>query len=247
MYGFLRQPKWLAAHVLVLVLLTTFVGAGAWQYSRHQERQDRNADVRARSDQAPLVAQDLAALDADQHEFREFTSDGTWRTADLVRIRNRSQNGSSGCHVALPLDVPGATDALVVVGWLPEIACGDEATPDAVTVPPSSEIRGRLRATQTRGALGPRDAADGRLTSLARADVERIDQQVEGALASMYVELIEASPAIDGPVVLDAPPTDSGPHFAYAVQWALFTLVGLIGYPLVLRRQAQRGHLEALD
>ena len=38
--------------------------------------------------------------------------DGTWRPADLVTIRNRSQDGASGCHVAAPLAAGTAKDGL---------------------------------------------------------------------------------------------------------------------------------------
>ena len=30
---------------------------------------------------------------------------------------------------------------------------------------------------------------------------------------------------------------DEGPHFSYAVQWFLFATVGVVGYPILLRRE----------
>ena len=45
MYGFARQPKWIAAHLLTLLLLTTFIWAGFWQFGRHQERGQRNEET----------------------------------------------------------------------------------------------------------------------------------------------------------------------------------------------------------
>ena len=245
MYGFMRQPKWMAAHVLVAVLLTSFLAAAMWQYSRHRDRSERNDTVEARVDLEPLVAGDLAQLDPATHEYRTAIARGAWRTAELVTIRNRSQDGASGCHVALPLETETGFGVLAIAGWLPETLCGDELLPN-VSIPQSSTVTGRLRTTQTRGRFGPRDPGDGVLASLARTDVARVDQQVEIALADMYLEVVEATPPIDGPVVLDRPATDAGPHFAYAVQWLLFFVVGAVGYPLVIRRQALRGELEDL-
>jgi hypothetical protein len=34
------------------------------------------------------------------------------------------------------------------------------------------------------------------------------------------------------------PPLSKGPHLSYAVQWFIFTVIALVGYPLILRRQA---------
>lgn len=245
MYGFLRQPRWIAAHILVVLLLTTFAGAGAWQYTRHTARQDENTLIDARRDLTPLTGADLGKIRPDDDEFRTVEIRGAWSAADAVLVRNRSQAGASGCHLAAPLDTGAELSLLVVLGWLPDGDCVAGDIP--VEFPDGSvSILGRLRATQTRGSLGPRDAADGRLTTLARTDVSRIDQQVALDLAPMYAELIEATPSMSGLLVLEAPVTDSGPHFAYAVQWFLFFGVGAIGYPLVLRHQARRGDLDVV-
>ena len=246
MYAFARQPKWIVAHLLVLVLLACFLVAASWQWSRHQARSDQNDAVRARTDLAPLGLDDLVQLDPPAQEFRLIELDGTWRPADLVTIRNRSQDGASGCHVAAPLSAGAGIGVLVTVGWLPEQECQPPRLEANLDWPEASAVTGRLRRTQTRGALGPRDPAEGILDSLARTDVARVDQQVDLTLAPMYIELIAAEPPVDGPVVLDAPSTDAGPHLAYTGQWLLFALVAAIGYPLVLLRQARRGDLEDL-
>ena len=247
MYGFLRRPRWLVAHVLVAVLLTTFVGAGLWQWSRHNSRQDQNADILARRALPPIGAADLAQLDPDRDEFRLVELNGRLIADDVVRIRNRSQNGVGGCHVVAPIDLGDGTGAAVTIGWLSEFGCADDAIGDAVTLPSGDVfLEGRLRATQTRGSIGPRDPASGRLATLARMDVERYDAQVPLELASMYIELIALAPEFAGPTVLDEPETDAGPHLGYAVQWFLFFGVGVVGYPLVLRHQARRGYLDDL-
>tara|TARA_B100001029_G_scaffold160953_1_gene149343 strand:- start:618 stop:851 length:234 start_codon:yes stop_codon:yes gene_type:complete len=74
-----------------------------------------------------------------------------------------------------------------------------------------------------------------------------VDQQVALSLAPVYVELITSSPPIAEAVAVDPPPSDLGPHLAYAVQWFLFFAVGAVGFPLVLRHQARKGDLEDLS
>ena len=80
---------------------------------------------------------------------------------------------------------------------------------------------------------------------LARTDVARVDQQVALSLAPVYVELITSNPSVAEAVAVDPPPTDLGPHLAYAAVVPIFA-VGAVGYPLVLRRQARKGNLEDL-
>ncbi len=241
----------MVAHALVVVLLVTFVAAGLWQLSRHAQRVDRNDAVASRAALPPLGIDDLVSLDADFDEFRSIELTGSWASDHAVLIRNRSYNGAAGCHVVAPFDAGGDVDMLVALGWIPDADCLGGEVPQALSVQLAAAtdvaITGRLRETQTRGRFGPRDAAEGRLSTFARTDVERIDSQVPLELATMYAELVSASPAPEGPLLLDAPPSDNGPHLEYAVQWFLFFGVGAIGYPIALRHHARRGHLDDVD
>lgn len=242
MYSFVRQPKWIAAHMLVLLLLVTFLLAGTWQFGRHQKRLDRNDVVLDRADTVMLEAADLFESQ-DIFEFRLVQLNGSWSASDSVLIRNRSHQDIAGCHLAVPLKVSSNEGVLVVAGWLSAPLCDInelEAPTDDVS------LVGRVRLSQTRGAIGARDRADGIIKTLARTDVARVDQQVALSLAPVYVELITSNPSVAEAVAVDPPPTDLGPHLAYAVQWFLFFAVGAVGYPLVLRRQARKGNLEDL-
>lgn len=242
MYSFVRQPKWMAAHVLVLLLLVTFLLAGTWQFGRHQKRIDRNEVVLDRADAVLIEIGDLFEPQ-DIFEFRLVQLNGSWSTSDSVLIRNRSHQDMAGCHLAIPLAVSSNEGVLVVAGWLNEPLCDI----DRLEVPTGDvSLVGRVRLTQTRGAIGARDRADGVIRTLARTDVARVDQQVALSLAPVYVELITSNPSVAEAVAVDPPPTDLGPHLAYAVQWFLFFAVGAVGYPLVLRRQARKGDLEDL-
>jgi cytochrome oxidase assembly protein ShyY1 len=243
MYGFVRQPKWVAAHLLTLLLLTTFIWAGFWQFGRHQDRGQRNEAVLNRATAPMLSAQDLFGPSEDI-EFREAQLEGTWSTDDAVLIRNRSHQQAAGCHLAAPLATSELEGVLVVIGWIHEAEC--QAKIQAAPAGPVS-LTGRIRLSQTRGAIGASDRSTGVLRTLARTDVARVDQQVNLVLAPVYVELIQSTPPIERAIPVDRPPTDVGPHLGYSVQWFLFFGVGAVGYPLVLRRQARRGEAETLE
>ena len=118
-----------------------------------------------------------------------------------VQIRHRSLNGSPGCHLATPVAATSNDNAepfgvLLVEGWLPQRACTGwlqgEVAVIASRIGAASQITGRVRVSQERGRLGPTDPAQGRLESLARTDVERIDQQTTLDLVPVYLELVSA-------------------------------------------------------
>ena len=74
----------------------------------------------------------------------------------------------------------------------------------------------------------------------SRPDIGLFAAEVDTAVVTeVFVQL--ASPDHEGLSELDPPDRGEGPHFSYAMQWFIFTTIGLIGYPLVLRRVAGGG------
>ena len=94
-------------------------------------------------------------------------------------------------------------------------------------------------------------------------DVGRLDQQVEADLGPVFAQLIvdpgeiapQAAPNVAGeeapvrsalepvPAIEDDPP----PHLSYAAQWFIFTIIALVGYPLILRRSIRQHELDSFD
>lgn len=266
MYSFARNPIWLAGHALAGGLLVIFVIAGFWQLSRHNEVSNRNAAVVERTEMRPLDAdrffEAVAAVEMiDRLEYRTVTlpvERFDWE--DSVLIRNRSFDGVAGCHLALPaavisVDSVRPRGVLVVAGWLHQAVCEEEPDDLRRALRPeldtARQIEGRIRRSQQRGLLGPADPAQGRLDSLARADVERIDQQTTFDLVPVYVELAHAeTPDATSDTamlrILAPPEFDAGPHLGYALQWFSFAAVAIVGYTLVLRHQARKGESEQI-
>lgn len=278
MYRFARTPLWLAGHLLAGGLMMIFLIAGFWQLSRHGEQRDRNAVAAERQELRPLDADRFfeAVSDAEtigQLEYRSVTFPAIrFDWGDRVLIRNRTLNGIAGCHLALPAenvsvsgDVTVGTGVLVVAGWLNAGVCDPAAARRAAFergLAETGQIAGRVRLSQQRGLLGPTDPSDGRLESLARTDVQRINQQTSLELAPVYVELITAARVDGAPiklgdnasgtglsallVPLPSPELDAGPHLGYALQWFGFAAVAIVGYTLVLRHQARKGESEQI-
>lgn len=252
-YSFALRPKWIVSHLFVAALVVAMITACSWQLTRLQEKKDRNAKVTARTGE-PMVAVetiiDPGSYDrADAVEFRRVTVTGTYLAEQEVLVRSRSLDGAPGSWVLTPLEVSDGVAVTVLRGWISN--SGQlQSVPERYAAPSGEvSVTGLVRRTETRGRFGPRDPESGVLDNLARADIARLDQQVPQDLLPVYVQLEKQRPptTASAPTAVAIPALDEGPHLSYAVQWAIFTTVALVGYPLILRRRAREIDKEATD
>lgn len=252
MYRFALRPLWLLSHLLVIAGIIGMLFAGSWQLQRLDERRELNATVEARVVQAldpfTTAVDDVAFGAGDEIEYRSVRIEGVYRPADEVLVANRSLQGSPGFWVLTPLETTDGHVVAVNRGWVP-FGIGDDGL-DAVAAPPSGPVavEGIVRTSQTAAGLQVADDDVGTLDVLNRPDLGRLQQQLDYVILPMYVDLQVQIPAqADGiPVPLEPPDLGEGPHLGYAVQWFIFAVIGIIGYPLVLRHVARRKQREAL-
>ena len=81
------------------------------------------------------------------------------------------------------------------------------------------------------------------ITRLERTAETAVGRLIEGGrlVFPVVIQATSTEPP-DAPDVLTpvpVPDLGDGPHLSYAVQWFLFAAVAVIGYPLLLRRQAR--------
>lgn len=249
-YRFALRPKWIVSHVIVLALVAAMIGACFWQLSRLQEKKDRNVKVSARSEQPLVAVQTLARpgefASVGDLEFRDVTATGRYLVDQEVLVRSRSRDGAPGSWILTPLELADGTAVTVNRGWIAN--SGQlESVPARFRAPDGEvTVTGLVRQTETRGSFGPTDPVSGTLTNLARADVARLDTQVPESLLPLYIQLISQDPTLaDGaPSPVPKPIPDEGPHLGYAVQWAIFSTIAAVGYPLILRRRAREVEAE---
>jgi surfeit locus 1 family protein len=245
-YRFLTRPSWILFHVVVVLLVILMVNLSFWQLRRLHERRSFNSEVRARTSAAaqpfdsvvpPGTSIDAARLD----EWMTVNLSGTFDPSAQILIRNRTLDGAPGFYILTPLRRPDGTAVLVVRGWIP-LTSSNSSTPD---VPPPAAgpvtIDGRVRPTQNPGALASRDPADGILTTMARVDIPRVQQQTSYPLAPAYVEMSASTAAPSGalPVLVPLPVLDDGPHLGYAVQWIIFSICAIVGWFVLVRKSAR--------
>lgn len=244
MYRFALRPKWIISHLLVAVLVIAMVWACLWQLSRRSDRQAQNERIISRTATAEQPVQDVLSADlgldeTDDFEYRRVTATGEWLLDDEVLVRNRPLDGAPGSWALTPLRLDADTAILVNRGWIPRRFGPDDDRTEIAPPGGAVTITGVLRPTELRRGLNVADPAEGVLSSVARPDIERLAQQIDVELLPMFVQLESHVPAVDLPAPVPLPELNDGPHLSYATQWGIFSLIAIVGYPLILRRVAR--------
>jgi len=239
-YGFLRSRRWVVGHVVVLVIVAGCVVAGFWQIARLHQRRASNSRIEAQLAQpaVPLETLLTTGADPDTLAYRRVTATGTYDTAHEAVLIGRTLRDETGNNLLTPLRLPSGNALVVNRGWVPYAAA---APRDPSARPPAGTV-------QVTGVLMPAEKdttepAGAEPTSvIATVDLGALQVGVPERLLPVYLWLQSQSPPQAGgsPASVPLPPLSEGPHFSYAVQWFTFALIGIIGYPLLIRREASR-------
>ncbi len=261
-YRFALRPRWILSHIFVLVMVLGMLRAGLWQKDRLEQRREINARVEQLQEQTPQDAQGLAEpgdLDAGRDlEYRPVSATGTYLADQSVLVDGADHKGSAGAWVLTPLQLDDGDVVIVKRGTIPNPG-QLEAVPDSVVTPTGEvTVEGLARPTETRPDVNlgftklhfeRADPADGTLENMARTDLARLDQQIEGDVLPFYLNLRTQDPAVAAGEPLPPLPPDpsEGSHLSYMVQWFLFSAMTVVVYLLILRRRAREIEREALE
>lgn len=235
----LLTRRWLAALAVAVLFATACVFLGRWQWGRHEYKSARAHQVQTYySAPAVPLTQVLpdpgSPLPADQ-QWRRVTMTGTYSPNDQLWVRNRPQNVVYGYEVLVPLRLADGSTILVDRGWVRNAERADilPSVPPAPSAP--VQVTGWLRPGEASVNTGlPR----GQLGSI---DVQQAAQELGTPVRPAYVVLEAeddgsgAAPARPAPLL--APDTDTGPHFAYALQWWLAAPLGFVLVAVYARRE----------
>ena len=250
----LLRPRWIAFHVLVLVLVVAMVNLGLWQLRRLDEKRAFNSTVSERILQEAVPLETLVPTGVDYRdkdasevaslaEWRLVTVSGEYLVDESFRVVNRSQYGRAGDNIVVPLDLGDGRTVLINRGFVPM----------ATTVPPVPAQRvtvvGRVHPSQERSRFGASDPDEGVLTEVQRIDIERLASQTTGNLLPVYVDLVSSSPAeLDGlPEPVIQPDLGEGNHLSYAIQWFIFSIAALCGWFVAIRSSLRRARRRSTD
>jgi cytochrome oxidase assembly protein ShyY1 len=224
--------RWALLIIFVALLGVAFVSLGNWQLDRLAQRKERNTTT-ITNEQKPVQPYEQVfthpITDADQ--WQRVEARGTFDADHQFVVRYRSNGGADGYEVLTPLRTAGGA-VLVDRGFIP-LERGTRI-PSVAPAPPAGEVTvvGHVRRNERgrRAATAPA----GNQVRLINSDAIAVTLPYE--IESGYIGLLTVQPEQQGgfqPIQL--PDLSEGPHFWYAVQWFLFTAIGLAGIVVFIR------------
>lgn len=235
MYGFALKGKWLVATIAVALIAFTFVNLGLWQLRRLDWRRENNIRILTRRELPPTSLQEHIGEPASEIEYRRVTAKGVYDTQDeLILFGRPNPDGLQGSHVLTPLVTPDGSTIIVDRGWVP---LSMAEPPIADSLPPEGKVNvsGILLPPESEGGTDP--PAGGKIKGV---DLDQISAALGRSVMPVFLMLNLQDPPQPGeyPVPAEIPELTEGSHFSYALQWFLFTVIGLVGYGALVRREA---------
>jgi cytochrome oxidase assembly protein ShyY1 len=242
-YRFAFRGRWLVGHVVVLAMAALFVRLGLWQLDRLDQVRASNALIETRRS-LPVVDLDRLVQADDPRGGpavqRRVVVSGRYDTSARIVSDFRSVDGQTGVDVLTPLVTEGGAAVIVDRGWVP--AATPEAGIPSAVAPPGGPVEIRGFALEGAPSGSARAATREGVLQLTRIDLGVLQRELARYdLYPVYVRLQTQQPGQSSGLPRPVPPPalDEGPHLSYAVQWFVFAIIGLIGWPILLRRVAR--------
>ena len=235
----LLRPSWIISHIFVVALLVSTVNLGFWQLRRFDERKANNAQIKETTGREAVAVNNLSIDKLDKTQsYTPATARGTFDEDRQVYLINRSRDGVPGVEVinSFTLETDPVSYVVVNRGYLPRKVFNEG---ESEIWKPSSkvlEIEGFIMIPFLDGKLQGDE--------INRIDIDLLSDEWGVSLLPIYLQQNQQT-SNDWPVQMKPPELTEGSHLSYAVQWFIFTLIGLVGYPLVLRRVAADDRLVA--
>lgn len=241
---FLLRPGWLALTLVVFVFATLcFTLLAPWQFSRDDQRDARNAALKASFDAPPRPLSQVLPPGTEPSQgtkWRRVTVTGTYLPKGEMIARLRSVEGEPAFEVVTPFRTANGTVVLIDRGYLRPTS---QSQVPPYPAPPEGQVTltGRIRANEAtpknRGTFVP-PGSNGRPHTYA------INSDVVASVTGLdvragYLQLVPKQPG--GLGTLPVPRLTSGPFFSYALQWLAFGTMAILGWLYFTIRELKPG------
>lgn len=245
----LRSPRWVAAHVGIVVLVVVFLLLGRWQWHAGHKV-------------APLTERQLASWRTPEPAGSLITADGvdstkigqavtvqgTYDSTRQLLVPGRTLDGHPGYYLIAPL-VTGPGRAIAVNrGWLPAAGTAEPAMPAA----PTGRVTVTGWAAESESATGSvnQNGIVQTIAPVAASGPHEVSVISAAQLVNLwpyhlpdgYLSATDAASLSGGLKALPAPLPPHGTswdllNIGYAFQWSLFAVVTVGWYLLHWRRE----------
>lgn len=246
----LRAPRWIGAHVGIVVLAIVFLLLGRWQWDVGHKvlplTQPQLTAWRTPEPAATVLTPD--GMDG-SNVGQAVKATGMYDASRQLLVPGRSLNGRTGYDVITPL-VTGPGQAIAVNrGWLPAAGSAQPAIP----APPPGQVTVTGWAAESESATGAvnqngivqTEAPDATTIGAHEVSVISAAQLVNlwpYHLPDGYVSATDAASTSGGLTAIAAPLPPHGTswdllNIGYAFQWCFFAVVTVSWYVLYWRRE----------
>ena len=231
------RSRWVGVAVLLLVS-GVCARLGVWQVSRlHQRRAVNAAILRARTE-PPISLDAPGARDSASLAYRRVTATGRYDRGRELVLRGQAYMGTPGVYVVTPLRLQESDTALLVLRGFVPAADAVRADLRALDEPGELSVTGLAEPIGSGG--GQPLVVEGSST-WARLDLPALRGTLPYPILPVALLQTPDSALPRYPRRLDAPEVDDGPHLSYAVQWFLFSVMGIAFGLVVVARGGGAG------
>ncbi len=203
-----------------------------WQIDRRSQRKARNAMLAARLD-APPAAIDEVPVDTSLGHYRRVRVGGVYVSDREVALALRSRDGSPGVYVLTPLRLSDGRTVLANRGW---VYAADGMSADLARWREADTVAAEGFLETFVPARGP-VTMEGRPLLVRHLVRDSVAPRVgTDSTVFPYVVVITNPVLANAPARLEPPSLSEGSHLSYAIQWAAFGVIALVGTVLALRR-----------
>ena len=256
----LRRPRWIAAHLGILVLMLAFALLGRWQWDvGHKVAPLTAADMQTWRTPEPVASVITAANGLNGTQVGQAVeAGGTYDSARQLLVPGRVLNGHTGYYVLAPLVTGSGEAVLVNRGFLPATGGAVPAIPAAPT--------GRITVTgwaaepeSTTGEVNANGIGQAQTTGTVTTSDEiqyispaELVNQWPYHLSEGYVTATDSASLSGGLTLIPAPLPPHGTtwdalNICYAFQWWLFIAILGSWYVVHLKRELRGVPVGELD
>ncbi len=242
------SKRWLFTSLIVFLGFAVLVRLGLWQLDRLAQRREFNARIFEQID-APEF--NISAENYHENlydmEYRPLNVTGHYDFNSQVALRNQYSNNQLGVHLLTPLLIENSENIAILIdrGWIPQ----EDASPenwgkyDEIGTVDIDGIIRRSEITPQLNMLPDPTLAPGQsgLDVWSQINLERIVLQSDHKFLNVYLQQVPSAGLPELPERTEPDiDLDDGPHLGYALQWFVFSLILISGYPFYIRTQEEK-------